>query len=195
MNAGQLANESQTNTRMLLAALSRDGMGQFRSEISARRSMKNNLNEKIVRHSFFRDMQPQHLAILTGCASERDFRAGDIIFRQGEPANEFYLIEKGCVALEAHEPADGTVLVQELGAGEVLGWSWLFPPFAWRFGARAAEPTTVIVLNGARLLNASTEDHEFGYELMKRVAQAVIHRLQATRQQLLRRNFESVMEG
>jgi CRP-like cAMP-binding protein len=130
-------------------------------------------------------MKSEHLARLTKHAAERTFEAGDVLFREGEPANQFYLIERGCVALEAHEPGDGTILVQNVGAGDVLGWSWLFPPFAWHFQARAVEPTSAIVLNGAHLLIAAEEDHEFGYELMKRVAQIVIHRLQSTRSQLL----------
>ena len=67
----------------------------------------------------------------------------------------------------------------------MLGWSWLFPPFVWHFRARALDPTTVIVLDGAHLLVACHQNHEFGYELMKRVGQVVIERLQATRKQLL----------
>ena len=140
-------------------------------------------------------MKPDHLAILAECAKEASFKAGEVLFREGEPADRFFLIESGCVALEAHDPAAGTVLVQELGLGEVLGWSWLFSPFAWRFGARAAEPTTAIVLSGAHLLIMAEKDHDFGYELMKRVAQVVIHRLQTTRKQLLNSHVEAALEG
>jgi CRP/FNR family cyclic AMP-dependent transcriptional regulator len=77
----------------------------------------------------------------------------------------------------------------------MLGWSWLFPPFAWHFRARALEPTNAIVLNGAHLLIAAERKRDFGYELMKRVAQVVIHRLQATRKQLLDQQIESALEG
>ena len=140
-------------------------------------------------------MKPEHLKILTENATEIRFEAGDRLFCEREPANQFYLIENGCIALEAHRPANGTVPVQKLGAGEVLGWSWLFPPFAWHFRARALEPTSAIVLSGAHLLITAEADHDFGYELMKRVAQVVIHRLQATRKELLASRVKSASAG
>ena len=157
--------------------------------------MNNSLEPVIVSHPFFEGMKPEHLEVITGCATEATFESNQILFREGEPANKFYLIQGGRVALEAHEPADGTVAVQELGAGEVLGWSWLFPPFVWHFQARALEPTEAVVLDGAHLLVAAERNGNFGYELMKRVAQVLIHRLQATRKQLLRQQVKSIMEG
>jgi hypothetical protein len=87
------------------------------------------------------------------------------------------------------------VLVQILGPGDVLGWSWLFPPFTWHFRALALEPTNAIVLDGAHLLVTAERNRDFGYELMKRVAQVVIHRLQATRKQLVDRQLESALDG
>src|SRR5262245_44330948 len=109
----------------------------------------NNFDERIRRHSFFRDMKSEHLAILTEHAREITFETGEALFWEGEPADRIFLIESGCVGLEAHELGDGTVLVQELGPGEVLGWSWLFPPFMWHFQARALEPARATVLSGA----------------------------------------------
>src|SRR5688572_2370429 len=110
------------------------------------------LNETIVKHPFFYGMKPEHLPCLTEGAKTVEFKAGDVLFREGEPANQFYLIESGKIALEAHQPANGTMLVQTLGAGDVLGWSWLFPPFAWHFQAQAIESANVIILSGAHLL-------------------------------------------
>jgi CRP-like cAMP-binding protein len=155
----------------------------------------NTLKDAVTNHPFFHGMKPAHLAALAAGAKAVQFKAGDTLFREGEPANQFYLIEQGRIALEAHEPANGTMLVQTLGAGEVLGWSWLFPPFVWHFRARAVEPVSAIVLSGAHLLIAADRDHEFGYELMKRVAQVVIHRLQSARKQLLALQIESALEG
>lgn len=143
------------------------------------------LNEAIANHAFFHGMNPEHLAVLTDGAKAVQFKGGDVLFREGEPANQFYLIENGKITVEVHEPADDTMVVQTLGAGEVLGWSWLLPPFVWHFQARALEPANVIALNGAHLLIHAERDHEFGYELVKRVAQVAIHRLQAARKQLL----------
>jgi len=155
----------------------------------------NELYETIAEHAFFSGMTPEHLAVLSACAREAEFKAGDVLIREGEPANRFYLMQSGKIALEAHELADGTVPIQTLCPGEVVGWSWLFPPFVWHLQALALEPTVVVILDGAHLLNAAEWDHDFGYELMKRVAQVVIHRLQATRKQLLRQEIESIMEG
>jgi CRP-like cAMP-binding protein len=149
----------------------------------------------ISEHPFFRDLKPEYLAKLAEGAKSASFKAGEMLFHEGEPADRFYLIESGKIALEAHEPADGTAEVQNLGAGEVVGWSWLFPPFVWHFQARAAEATSVVILDGAHLLVAAERDHDFGYELMKRVAQVVIHRLQATRKELLREQIESALKG
>ena len=149
----------------------------------------------ITSHPLFHDMKPQHQALLGRGAKEMKYKAGEVIFRQGEPANLFHLIVSGKVLLEAHEPADGTVPVQTLGPGDLLGWSWLFPPFAWNFQARAVEPTEVIALSGGHLLSSAERDHEFGYELMKRVAQVVIKRLQSARKQLLDLQIQSALEG
>ena len=155
----------------------------------------NALNVAVTNHAFFHGMQPEHLAMFTKGAKAAEFKAGDVLFREGEPANQLYLIESGKITLEAREPADGAMLVQTLGAGEVVGWSWLFPPFVWHFQARAIEPANIIILGGAHLLVTAERHHDFGYELMKRVAQVVISRLQATRNQLLALQVESVLEG
>lgn len=153
------------------------------------------LNETITKHAFFHGMKPEQLAVLAEGAKATAFKAGDVLFREGEPANQFFLIQSGKIALETHESADGTMPVQTLGAGDVLGWSWLFPPFVWHFQARAIEPVNVIILSGAHLLATAERHHDFGYELMKRVAQVVIRRLQATRKQLLVLQVESALDG
>lgn len=154
----------------------------------------NNVKEKIRMHAFFQDMRSVHLALLAEGASEADLMAGEVLFREGEPADRFYLIESGRVTLETHDRA-GTAAIQEIGPGEVVGWSWLFPPFVWHFRARAVEPTHVIMLQGAHLLVAAERDHDFGYEVMKRVARVVIRRLQATRKALLAQQAAAALEG
>lgn len=142
------------------------------------------LDTIVTSHPFLHTMLPEHLDKLSQNACELEFKKGQIIFRQGEPANRMFLIEEGRVALEAYE--DGkTAHVLTLGTGEVLGWSWLFPPFSWHFQARAIEPTRAIALDGAHLLVVAEEDHDFGYELMKRVSKLLIERLQTARKQLL----------
>lgn len=157
--------------------------------------MNDNITEQLRNHPFWRGMTLAHMSIITEGAQVATWNANDVIFREGEPANKFYVINQGQVALEAHEPGDGTVLVSTLNPGAVLGWSWLFPPFVWHFQARATMPTELIVLDAARLLRTAENDCDFGYELMKRVTQVVIQRLQTTRKQLLQQQIEAALEG
>jgi CRP-like cAMP-binding protein len=138
----------------------------------------------LAEHPFLQGMSPRHLRLLADCAMETDFRAGQTLFREGEMANRLYLIQKGQVILESPDAENGPFPIQILGAGDVLGWSWLFAPYYWHFDAHALEPTQAIFLYGTRLREECEQDHELGYQMMKRVAQVVIQRLQATRQQL-----------
>lgn len=140
----------------------------------------------LVGHPFLNDLAPQHLQCLAASAVWVRCRAEEFLFREGEPANRFYLIQSGRVALEAHLRDEAPVEVQLMGAGEVIGWSWLFPPCHWNFDARALEPVTAISFFGTRLREQCDEDHDFGYEMMRRMTHVVIERLQATRRQLLK---------
>src|SRR5438132_12207 len=99
-------------------------------------------------HAFFQGLAPPHLHLVTGCAANVRFAAGQVIFRQGEEANQFYLIRHGRVAIELDSPGRGGLTVQTVGEGEVLGWSWLIPPYKWRFDARAVELTRALALDG-----------------------------------------------
>ena len=153
------------------------------------------IRDIVVAHPFFKGINPHYLHLLTDSASFLRFGIGQEIFRERQDADHFYLVHQGQVALETFVPRLGSKTIQVIGAGEALGWSWLLPPFAWHFQARAIEPTEVIVLDGAHLLVAAERDNKFGYELMKRIAQVVIGRVQATRKQLLAREVESVLKG
>jgi len=113
-----------------------------------------------------------------------DFKPGDLIFREGEAANRFYLIGEGRVQLGAEALDRPDVLVDYIGEGDVLGWSWLFPPYTWNFTARAVEPVRAVFFYGTWLRDAAEKDHDLGYELTKRIAQVVIQRLQSTRRRL-----------
>ena len=137
----------------------------------------------ISNHPFINDFASRHAHVLLEGAVSKKFQPGQIIFREGEPANCFYLIESGEIVVEL-KSGNRAVHIDTLGSGDVLGWSWLFPPFAWHFQARVTQPTHAVCCDGAHLLVASEEDHEFGYELMKRISRVVIQRLQATRRRL-----------
>ena len=136
-------------------------------------------------HPFFRDLAPQYIALLVGCASNVRFRPGDYIFREGEPADEFYIVRHGKVAIEVATPDRGPIVVQTVNEGDVLGWSWLIPPHRWHFDGRAVELTRAIALDGACLRGKCEEDHDLGYELLRRFSTMIVRRLEATRLQLL----------
>ncbi len=143
------------------------------------------LERILAEHPFFAGLDARHIQLIVGCATNVRFDAGQFIFREGEEANEFYVIRHGKVALEIFVPGRGPVTIQTLGEGEILGWSWLIPPYHWHFNARAIELTRAIALDGKCLRAKCEDDHDLGYELLKRFAHIVEQRLQATRLQLL----------
>lgn len=139
----------------------------------------------LLKHPFLEGLNPHQIRLLKDCAMVMHFRPGELIFREGDPANRFYLIHKGKVALESPAGERGSVFIQTVGDGEVLGWSWLFPPYYWHFDARAIESTEAIFLYGTPLREECETDHDLGYILIKRIAEIMMKRLQATRRQLL----------
>ncbi len=134
-------------------------------------------------------MSKSQLEVLMEDAMFDEFPANEVIFKEGAPANWFYLVLSGEVALDSpsRRANDGRkpIRMQTLGAGDVLGWSWLYPPYSWQFTARTLTPVKAIFFYGIRLRECSEEDHELGYELMKRTAETAVKRLQVTRQRLL----------
>jgi CRP-like cAMP-binding protein len=123
--------------------------------------------------------------LIAGCGSNAHFAGGDLLFEEGGAADQFFLIRRGMVALEVHVPGRGSLTIETLTEGEVVGWSWLFEPFRWSFDARARGDVGVIAFDGACLRGKCDADHELGYQLMRRFAASMIERLQATRMQLL----------
>ena len=121
--------------------------------------------------------------LIGGCGRNVVLDGGEYVFHEGDPANVFYAIRSGSVALELGTPA--TLIIETLHAGDVLGWSWLFPPYRVRYDARAMDDVHAIAFDGACLREKCDTDHDLGYELMRRFAQIVTARLQATRLRLL----------
>ncbi len=143
------------------------------------------LKNTLTTHPFFAGMRPEHLQLLVGCASNVRFDVGKFVLREGEEANEFYLLRHGKVALEVYAPERGPITIQTLGEGEILGWSWLVPPYRWKFDARVIEMTRAIALDGKCLRDKLESDYHLGYELLKRFSQVMVERLQTARFQLL----------
>lgn len=139
----------------------------------------------LAEHNFFKGMEPADLAYIASCAHNETFEPGQTIFREGQPANAFYIIRQGDVALMLRDSSRGALTIQTLHEGDVLGWSWLFPPYQWRFESRANTLTRVTTFDGECLRNKCEQTPKMGYELMKRFAGALIERFMQTRMQLI----------
>jgi CRP-like cAMP-binding protein len=136
-------------------------------------------------HPFFQGLGEPQLETVVGCAANVKFEPGDFIYREGAPADRFYVLRGGKVALEIFVPGRGAVAIETIEEGEVLGWSWLIPPYQARFDARALTQVRALAMDGACLRGKCDQDPALGYELMKRFAQLMLQRLEATRVQLL----------
>jgi len=133
----------------------------------------------------FRDMPPEALDLLSGCASNVRFADDEMLFREGDDADVFYVIRHGRVALETFVPARGPVTIETIDPGEVVGWSWLFAPYRWHFDARALGLVRATQFDAACLRAKCEQDPAFGYDLILRFTQVLIERLQWTRLRLL----------
>jgi len=140
---------------------------------------------RVALHPFLAGMNRPHLALLTDCAMATNFKKKQAIFREGEMANRFYLIETGKVVLESSEGLDNPVIIDTISSGDLLGWSWMFPPYTWQFTARTVEPTAAIFFYGTILREYCEKDHSLGYELLKRMSAVMVKRLQAARKKML----------
>jgi CRP-like cAMP-binding protein len=142
--------------------------------------------ERLLRgHEFFRDLDPGYVTLLAGCAANARFGEGAFMAREGEPADRFFLVREGKVALEIAAPGRGAIIVQTVSDGGVVGFSWLLVPHTWEFDARALTPVRAFVLDGVCLRGKCEQDTRLGFDLMQRFAQIAVKRLQATRLQLL----------
>src|SRR5262252_4411231 len=128
------------------------------------------LSTRVELHPLLAGMNHTQLALLTDCAVARHFNAKQPILREGEFANGFHLIETGKVALESEASFGKSIPIQILGAGDLLGWSWMFPPYVRQFTARAIEPTTTLFFYATILREYCERDHSLGYELLKRIS-------------------------
>lgn len=127
------------------------------------------LRPLLAEHPYFRDLSPEYLDLIVGCARNILFKKDEYLFREGDEANDFYLVRHGRVAIEM-DFGYAQRLVHTVNAGESLGWSWLVPPHCWRFHARASELTRAVALDGACLRRKCEQDKGLGYELLLRFA-------------------------
>ncbi len=143
------------------------------------------LEQTLAESPFLKGLQPHHLELITGCASNVRFEGGQYLFHEGEEAEKFFILRHGRVAIEVYTPDRGPITIQTIEEGDVLGWSWLVPPYQWRFDAKATELVRAIALDGKCLRTKCEQDHDLGYDLLKRFSHIIEQRLEATRLQLL----------
>ena len=141
--------------------------------------------EALVAHPFLHGLSRDHLAVLADTATDISFPARHRLFEDGGRANKFWLLQSGHVALDLHVPGQGRMKIDTIGMGEVLGWSWMFPPYRWAFGAVAASPVEAFEFDARAVRACCESDPALGYELTQRLARVVAKRLQATRVRLI----------
>lgn len=139
----------------------------------------------VTEHPFMQNLSPASVQFFVRNASQTGYDAQQLIFKEGEDADRFFLIQEGKVALGSLARGRGNILTKTIGAGEALGWSWMFPPYRWHFDARALEPVKAIVVDAKLIREKCHADHDFGFELVLRMGEIIAARLQATRRQVL----------
>ena len=140
--------------------------------------------EPILRqHSFFKELPAKYFNFILGCTSHAVFKAGSVILKEGESADKFYLIRSGRVAIYIAQPRE--ITIQTIQESDILGWSWLIPPYRYRFSAKAVENVRALALDGKCLREKCEKNSDLGYEFLKRLVSVFTERLEATRLQLL----------
>jgi CRP-like cAMP-binding protein len=142
------------------------------------------LDRVVLESSVFSGMNDLYAEQLGGCSRTVGFEAGETLFREGEPADVFYVLRRGRVALELYVPGRGPLTIETIEAGSVVGWSWLFAPHVWHFDARAVAPVRAVAVDGACIRGKCDDDPALGYELMQRFSAVLLERLNATRLRL-----------
>jgi CRP/FNR family cyclic AMP-dependent transcriptional regulator len=132
----------------------------------------------------FREFDENDLALFAGCGRNQVFHAGTYLANEGDDANWIFVVRSGRVAIELHAPG-GPLVIDTLGEGDVVGWSWIFPPYHWVYDVEALDTAHVVCIDGACLRAKCEADPAFGYRVMQRFAQVILQRLQATRLRLL----------
>ena len=143
------------------------------------------LDELIAEAPVFAGLKPEYIQLISSWGRLIDMDGDEYVLREGERAQTFYIIRRGAIALEVRGAGRAVLVVDTKHDGDIVGWSWLFAPYRWVFDGRTIEPCSLVAIEGARLRDRCEEDHEFGYQLMRRFASVVQQRLHRTRTQLL----------
>jgi CRP/FNR family cyclic AMP-dependent transcriptional regulator len=136
-------------------------------------------------HEFFKGLNEDFITLLSEYATERQVKKGEVLFQPGRPANRFYLLRNGRVSVQVPALVGPALELQVLGENQILGWSWLIPPYRWNFLARAVEDTDLLEFDGSAILERCEKDPKFGYELFKRFTALMSERHDAARQKMM----------
>jgi CRP-like cAMP-binding protein len=142
------------------------------------------IGEVVRAHPFFEGLESRFCDLICGCAKYDRFQPGEYLFHEADSADQFYLIREGCVAMQIQGPSMTKTLLT-LHQGELVGVSWLVPPYRWSYDARAMQFTRAIAMDARCLRGKCEADHDLGYELMKRFMPVLIERLQSAYLQVL----------
>lgn len=136
------------------------------------------------KHPFFHELNQSYLRELSMCASTIGFDEGEYLFHEGDPASTFYIIQEGTVAIEMADERLGNFVVETLSEGDIVGWSWLFPPYKWHFEGRAVSLVRGVVFDGKCIRDRMEKNPSMGYEMLKSFSQMIVERLEQTRKQV-----------
>jgi CRP-like cAMP-binding protein len=142
-----------------------------------------NLEPNLREHPFFKGLPEEYFSFILGCTSHVVFKEGEAILKEGELADKFYLIRSGSVEIYIDKPRQ--IAIETIHKNDILGWSWLIPPYRYRFSAKAKENTRALALDGKCLREKCEKNSDMGYELLRRIIGVLTERLEATRLQLL----------
>lgn len=137
------------------------------------------------KHPFFKDLEQEYLDFIAGCAMNVVFKEGELIMKENDSADKFFLIREGMVAIDIPVSKERSITIQTVGEGDIVGWSWLIPPYRYRFNCRIVKDVRAIVLDGKCLREKCEKNHDMGYELLKRLASVFTQRLESTRKQIV----------
>jgi len=146
---------------------------------------KQSIEDYLSTHTFFSGLNDNFMKFLLNATTELQIKRGEVLFQQGGRADKFFLLRNGQVSIQVPALEGPALDIQTLGENQILGWSWLIPPYRWNFLARAVEDSDLLEFDGNAILARCEEDPEFGYELFKRFASLMSERLDAARQKMM----------
>lgn len=141
--------------------------------------------EILAEHPVFREFDADALDLLAGCARNEHFQAGATIYAEGDAADRVHILRHGDVAVEIATPERASIIVETLHAGDVLGWSWMVPPYRHMSDARALSDVRSVSLDAACMRGKCDENPVLGYHLFKHLLPHMALRVRALRLQLL----------